>query len=217
MYEEEYFPYIEEEYPDATEYEDFSVDEISDEEMQEILKDDYIVDDYEDEGLPFEQMYAPRGSFYKDRYVAPKVDRMEYIDLLDKEGKKTKYAGFSPLDSPDFIHINRTYSIDFYLFDMKRILSIFKNYYGEGKLYVINGFRSPYDIGVNPHSVGIAIDIESENMEQARRIMNAAYMAGIPTIIPNGEFNKGEGYVHLDIAPAPNYIYDAGRYTGPWS
>ena len=158
-----------------------------------------------------------RGFFYKDSYRVPDMDRGHYIRDLHEEAVSSRYQDFSPLGTESFIHRDRSLTIDFYFNDFKRVLQIFKTYYGEGQLVVINGFRSPHEIGEAPHSTGIAIDIHAEDRPHARRIMNAAYLAGIPTIIPNGEFYRGEGYVHLDIAPTADYAYDGGTYKGPWS
>lgn len=158
-----------------------------------------------------------RGFFYKDSYRAPDMERSHYIRDLHEEAVSSRYQDFSPLGSENFIHRDRSLTIDFYFNDFKRVLQIFKNYYGEGQLIVVNGFRSPHEIGEAPHSTGIAIDIHAEDRAHTRRIMNAAYLAGIPTIIPNGEFYRGEGYVHLDIAPTADYAYDGGTYKGPWS
>ena len=160
---------------------------------------------------------VPRGFFYKDSYRAPDMDRGHYIRDLHEEAVSTRYRDFSSLDNPYFKHLDRSLSIDFYFNELKKVLQIFKTYYGEGQLFIINGFRSPHEIGQAPHSVGIAVDIYAEDRAHARRIMNAAYLAGIPTIIPNGEFYRGEGYVHLDIAPTADYAYDGGTYKGPWS
>ena len=160
---------------------------------------------------------VPRGYFYKDSYRAPEMERGSYIRYLHEEAVSSRYQDFSSLAAKSFIHQDRSLTIDFYFNDFKRVLQIFKTYYGEGQLVVINGFRSPHEIGEAPHSTGIAIDIHAEDRAHARRIMNAAYLAGIPTIIPNGEFYRGEGYVHLDIAPTADYAYDGGTYKGPWS
>lgn len=160
---------------------------------------------------------APRGRFFRDNYVVPDYNRDDYISYLNDEFTANRYANCSPLDSSEFMHSDRSLSIDFYYEDFKRVIRIFKAYYGAGNLVVINGFRSPHEIGVGPHSTGIAIDIHVEDKIQAKKVMDAAFMAGISTIIPNGEYHLGEGYVHLDIAPRADYAYDGGTYKGPWS
>lgn len=161
--------------------------------------------------------YVSRGYFYQDSYRPPEMDRATYLKLLHDESLSTNYKDFSELSDVDFKHLDRSLSIDFYFNDFRQVLQIFKDYYGEGTLIVTNGFRSPHELGISPHSTGIAMDIHAVDEVQSKRIMNAAFLAGIPTIIPNGEFHRGEGYVHLDIAPTADYAYDGGTYGGPWT
>lgn len=188
----------------------------SEEELKELYRISDNVTPYvapEEPSIP----YAPRGKFYRTSYVAPDVDRDSYILALHQEAVASHYSYYAALNSDRIKHIDRNDSLDFYTTEMRRVIPLFLDYYGKGKLFVINGFRSPGEIGIYPHSVGIAMDIAAQDKEQADRIMNAAYMAGIPTIIPGGRFESKEGYVHLDIAPKASYIYDAGYYEGPWS
>lgn len=200
----------------AEDFADFREDLITDEQRAKLHENQVPgLDDEVD--LNVEPIYIPKGTLYKDSYLAPDVPRDSYLRDLHREATRTSYLNYSKLQMSDFVHIDRALSIDFYLNDMLEILKIFKRYYGKGTLYIINGFRSPHEVGVTPHSVGVALDIEAKDRAEARKIMNAAYLAGIPTIIPNGEFFRGEGYVHLDIAPKANYVYDGGKFDGPWS
>lgn len=160
--------------------------------------------------------YAPRGKFYQDKYIPPEVGRKGYLNALQDEAVTTNYRQYAPLTSRRITHVDRNGSLNFYTEEMRRAVPIFLHYYGKGELVVINGFRSHWEIGIQAHSVGIAMDIQATT-EQATRIMNAAYMAGIPTILPGGDFLAGEGYVHLDLAEKPPYTYEAGYYEGPWS
>lgn len=202
---------------DPTAYADFDEDLVSEEEAASAWEPQYIIDPAEqlEEEVPV--IYAPRGKFYPTSYVPPRVERNSYIQSLQDEATTTKYSHYQPLNSERITHINRLDSMDFYTEEMRRVIPMFLTYYGKGRLYAINGFRSPGIIGVHPHSVGIAIDLVADNKEHADRIMNAAFMAGIPTIIPGGNFDTGEGYVHLDIAPKASYTYEAGYYNGPWT
>lgn len=201
----------------------------------------YEVSPFTDEGLSYEEIddlyasdieveepvpetpagvtvvFAPRGRFYTDRYLAPDIQRDSFIQSLHEEAVSSNYYFYAAMNNPRLVHLKRHHTIDFYTLEFQRVMSIFLQYYGKGDLVVVTGFRSPWEIGIHPHSVGIAIDIKADTEEQRRRIMNAAFAAGIPTIIPGGEIAKGEGYVHLDLAEKAPYIYDEGIYEGPWS
>lgn len=203
---------------DPTVYSNFDEDFMTEEETASIWEPQYVVSE-EPEATKKEQtiIYAPRGQFYQTSYVVPKVERDAYIRALNEEAVSSDYLFYQPFKNDRIKHINRNDSIDFYTVEMRRVLPLFLNYYGEGDLFVINGFRSPGTIGIHPHSVGIAVDIKVSGKEQADRVMNAAFMAGIPTIIPGGDFDTNEGYVHLDIAPKALYTYEAGLYNGPWN
>lgn len=166
--------------------------------------------------LPAQKIVAPRGKFYQDKYVPPAIGRKDYIHALQEEAVSTNYERYAPLSSRRMSHVDRNNSLNFYTEEMRRVVPILLHYYGKGELVVINGFRSHWDIGIQAHSVGIALDIQA-TAGQATRIMNAAYLAGIPTILPGGDFAAGEGYVHLDLAEKPTYTYEAGYYEGPWS
>lgn len=203
---------------DPTAYSNFDEDLISEGEHASIWEPQYIVEPeaIQDE-IEESVVYAPRGKFYPTSYLPPRVERDSYIQALHEEALITKYSHYKSLNNDRITHINRLDSIDFYTEEMRRIIPMFLTYYGKGQLFAINSFRSPGAIGVHPHSVGIAIDLVAENREHADRIMNAAFMTGIPTIIPGGNFDTNEGYVHLDIAPKAKYIYEAGYYDGPWT
>ena len=139
------------------------------------------------------------------------------MQSLYEEGFAFEWNGYSSYSGMQLVHLERSDTLNFYHPDFLQTLSCFLHYYGKGELLVLNGFRSPHALGANPHALGIAMDLETKNTVHAYRIMNAAYMAGIPTIIPGGEFAKGEGFIHLDLAPAAMHNYGAGTYEGPWS
>lgn len=207
-------PVIEDSSLDLEELTSYDLDLLTDAERAELLKDQYVpVDDVDRPN----QVTAARGRFYIDSYVHPDVPRDLYIRDMHSEITRTRYKDFKELNGHSIRHSDQTGSLNFYFKDLIDALIIMKRYYGPDNLYIINGFRHPEEVGINPHGVGIAVDIHVKNWEQARRVMNAAHIAGIPTIIPSGEIEKGLGHIHLDIAPPANYIYDAGAYTGPWS
>lgn len=157
------------------------------------------------------------GKFQKDKYIPiNSTPRDNYIrnvnDLAEAEG----YSFFVELTSDYIKHLDRQFTANFYFRDWARILPILKRFYGDGLFYVVNGFRSPFELGVGIHSTGLAMDILVEDQEDADRLMGAAYMTGIPTIIPVGDIRRGQGHIHLDLAPKPTYSYNAGTYNGPW-
>lgn len=161
---------------------------------------------------------APKGYFSLNKYHLPKnIGREEYLRVLLEDMQASDWPHYGPYTSPRVVHRERIDSLNFYHPDLLRILENFFSYYGDSTLYVVNGFRSPQELGATPHSLGIAIDIEATSNAESYRIMNAAYMAGFPTIIPGGDFLRGEGYIHLDLAPTAEHNYGAGNYDGPWS
>lgn len=203
---------------DPTAYSNFDEDLMSEDEVASIWEPQYIIEPEETkEETKAGIVFAPRGKFYPTSYLVPRVERNSYIQALQDEAYSSNYSYYQPLNSDRIKHINRNDSIDLYTVEMRRVLPLFLTYYGKGLLFAINGFRSPGTIGVQAHSVGIAIDLKADSHEHADRIMNAAFMSGIPTIIPGGNFDTNEGYVHLDIAPKANYTYEAGYYDGPWT
>ena len=214
MMEEEHL----EAYDDYYEVDVFSESEdfITEEEWAKILKDQYVVED--DDDLPIlPAVTPPRGHFYRDAYVAPDINRDVYIRQLYTYALDTNFADYTDISGQTFIHSDYTGSLDFYYSDFVDALHIMKSYYGPERLYIINGFRHPSEVGINPHGVGIACDIHVDSWEHARKIMSAAHIAGIPTIIPAGSIENGQGHIHLDLAPTADYTYDAGEYAGPWS
>ena len=160
---------------------------------------------------------APRGTIFNSRYLPPEIDRDAYIYSRNVEARTTKYVYYKKMDNKQIVHLNRTDSLNFYPEDMIEVMTLFLNYYGEGTLYVINGFRSAKQIGINAHSVGLAMDIQANDRAHALKIANTAYFAGMKNIVFGGDFTIGQGYVHLDITPFEEFAYDAGYYGGPWS
>lgn len=157
------------------------------------------------------------GDFHLDSYRSNTTNtRNGYIEDIHRIATEENYSFFSELNYHYLKHIDRQFTINFYFRDWVRIIPILKRYYGPGYFYVVNGFRSPYEIGVKPHSTGLAMDILVKDQEDADRLMGAAHMTGIPTIIPVGDIKNGQGHVHLDLAPKAPYVYNAGTYKGPW-
>lgn len=157
------------------------------------------------------------GKFYRDSYIPnQEITRDMLVNDLHNYSRKNKYPHFVSLEQPYIKHLDRQFTTNFYFKDWQRIIPTLKEYYGEGIFYIVSGFRSPFELGVNVHSTGLAMDILVKDEVDADRLMNAAYMTGIPTIIPAGDIKKGQGHIHLDLAPPPNHVYDAGIYSGPW-
>lgn len=161
---------------------------------------------------------APKGSFTLKKYRVPaNIEREEYLQALHAEMNGSGWPQYGPLISSRVRHRERTDSLNFYHPDLRRTMELFFSYYGDGVLYVVNGFRSPQLYPAQVHSLGLALDIEASDEASAYRIMNAAYAAGFPTIIPGGDFPNGQGHIHLDLAPKAAYNYGMGVYDGPWS
>lgn len=157
------------------------------------------------------------GRFYKNKYFPNDAgNRDSYIRAVNRLAIQEDYSFFYELDFPFVKHLDRQFTTNFYFRDWQRVMSILKDYYGNGNFHIVNGFRSPFELGVTVHSTGLALDILVNDQEHADRVMGAAYMTGIPTIIPVGEINHGQGHVHLDLAPNAKFSYNAGNYYGPW-
>lgn len=191
-------------------------DLMSEDERQALLADQYIVED-DAEASPFKPMAVPKGRFYSDAYVHPDVPRDIYIRDVYAHAQETRYDGYEAFESDSIHHSDLMGGINFYHPVLIRVLPIMKSYYGQGHLYIINGFRHAEEVGVNSHATGLAVDIHVTSQDQARRLMSAAYIAGIPTILPVGNAQDGSGHVHLDMAPPADFTYDSGKYSGPWS
>lgn len=159
----------------------------------------------------------PRGKVVFHRYVPPEGKRESYFKGRIIEAIQTDFKEYQSFDSAQLHHLFRIETLNFYPKDMRLVLQAFLQYYGAGDLFVIQGFRSPHLHGLSVHSAGLAIDIEARDHQHARKICNAGFRAGIPNIVLGGDFSKGEGYVHLDIAPKETFFYNAGAYLGPWS
>lgn len=163
------------------------------------------------------EIIALSGKFQKDKYISNNsIDRNSYINQVHQLATDNNYRFFVELKTPYIKHVDRQFTANFYFRDWPRVMRNIKKFYGDGDFVIVNGFRSPFELGVNPHSTGLAIDILVKDKSEADRLMNAAYLTGVPTIIPVGEIEKGQGHIHLDLAPAPKYSYDSGTYTGPW-
>lgn len=164
-----------------------------------------------------QEIISLSGTFKKDKYFPNNsMTRDVYIREVNRLAEEKEYSFFVSLNAPYIKHIDRQFTANFYFKDWLRVMKNIKSFYGPGVFTIVNGFRSPFELGVNVHSTGLALDILVQNREEADRLMNAAYLAGVPTIIPAGKISEGQGHVHLDLAPAPEYAYDAGTYTGPW-
>lgn len=166
-------------------------------------------------GLPI--VTPPRGMITKRKfYVINDVSKEDYIISRNIENRNNKYEEFRPFHNNQLIHLDRIDTLNYYPIDMHKVLKLFLEYYGEGNLFVINGFLSAKITGVNAHSVGLAVDILAEDNTQAKKIANAAYATGIKNIVYGGNFNNGNGYVHIDICPEDKFSYGQGVYQGPW-
>ena len=206
------------EYPFAQDYANFSEDLLTDDILEKLYQPQVAAQEETEEATSYALVRARRGYFSENRYHAPQdLSREEYLQSLYEEGFAFEWNGYSSYSGMQLVHLERSDTLNFYHPDFLQTLSCFLHYYGKGELLVLNGFRSPHALGANPHALRIAMDLETKNTVHAYRIMNAAYMAGIPTIIPGGEFAKGEGFIHLDLAPAAMHNYGAGTYEGPWS
>lgn len=165
-----------------------------------------------------EEIKPKRGKITNRRfYPVPDIDRESYCLARNIENRNTLYSDFKEYKNERLIHLSRINTVNFYPKDMRDVLDLFFKYYTDENLYVINGFRSAKEIGVNVHSIGLAVDIVAKDKLQAKQIANAAYATGLANIVYGGNYNTGNGYVHIDIAPNENFIYKAGFYEGPWS
>lgn len=138
-------------------------------------------------------------------------------------GRSTKYMGYQKLDPKRFIHHCEFDGFEGNLYspDAAEVFNLLMKEVGAKKFEIISGFRFSEEGLLSPHEAGCAIDILVKNFDEARKIADCAWMMGIKSVAIGGDFNNGEGFIHVDIAPKGNR-YGYGYlpiYEGPgqWS
>lgn len=162
--------------------------------------------------MPF--AVTQKGKIVGGFYFPPATDRMEYIWARHQEAVNSHYDLYAQYTGDVFYHVLRRDEINYYPPDMIRVMELFSRYSMDENLKIIRATERPKR-GANIHSIGLAIDIEAKSREEAKRIADAAYRTGIPNIVYGGNFNTGDGYVHLDIGPRFKWQYGSGVYSGP--
>jgi len=171
---------------------------------------------YEDsvtgESMPF--AVTQKGKIIGGFYFPPQVERVEYIWARHQEAVNSNYDLYAQYTGSIFYHALRRDELNYYPPDMIHVMELFADYSMDKRLKIVRGMERPKR-GANIHSIGLAIDVEAKDRAHAKRIADAAYRTGIPNIVYGGDFNTGNGYVHLDIGPRFRWQYGAGVYSGP--
>lgn len=162
--------------------------------------------------MPF--AVTQKGKIVGGFYFPPSTDRIEYIWARHQEAVNSNYDLYTQYTGDVFFHALRRDEINYYPPDMIRVMELFGRYSMDDRLKIIRATERPKR-GANIHSIGLAVDVEAKSKEDAKRIADAAYRTGIPNIVYGGNFNTGDGYVHLDIGPRFKWQYGAGVYSGP--
>lgn len=172
----------------------------------------FFEDSVEGAVMPF--AVTEKGKIIGGFYFPPTVDRMDYIWARHQEAVNSNYDLYAQFTGDVFYHALRRDEINYYPPDMIRVMELFSRYSMDDNLKIVRATERPKR-GANVHSIGLAIDIEAKTRGDAKRIADAAYRTGIPNIVYGGNFNTGDGYVHLDIGPRFKWQYGAGVYSGP--
>lgn len=157
----------------------------------------------------------PRGKLgNKQFYEPPKIKRGDYIKHRTREAFDSEFFKFEPLDKKKFIHIKRNDSLNYYPLDTRLVMNLLYRKVNR-PLYVINGFRSTMEGMTNAHTAGLALDFLAHTKKEAEMIAHAAWSVGIRSIAIQGDFEEGEGFVHVDIGPASQFSFEGKSYQGP--
>lgn len=195
------------------------------EEMPEVLyePDEEMFVEETVESIPADEFQGmrtrvPKGRMLQNVYYPPEADRKDYLFYRSRENFEREHEGFAPLDGSRFVHLERNpLSLNFYPPDTRRVMEQLQEDLGDERWYITNGYRSTKEGYTNAHTAGLAMDVLVETRDDARRLMDAAYLIGIRAIAIGGEFDAGEGFVHLDIGPKAEWNYGEGSYHGPGS
>lgn len=189
---------------------------LTDEEHARLIQDDYeVVDDVLSE-TPSSFVSLPLGVFKNGRYYAPDLNRKIYIQAAQEAAVVSSYADYIPMNEERLPFVDRIHTLNYFHPDFVRALNIALSRYGDGPLVATKGMTPRLDGFLTPHNVGMAIDIAVSTNDERKRLMNAAWLAGIPTIVQAGG-GSTEAHIHLDICPHEPFIYDGEYYEGPWS
>lgn len=161
-----------------------------------------------------EWIVMPRGEFVSSSYRPPSSERSMYLKNRTREAFESDFAFFDELDEQLFPHLKRQGSLNYYPKDTRMALEILQKQMGR-KLFIVNGFRSTKEGYTNAHTAGLAVDVLVHSYEEAKELADMAWMVGFRAIGIAGDFNEGEGFVHLDIGPATFLNYGGKTYRGP--
>lgn len=156
----------------------------------------------------------PRGKIVGARYEPPTSSRKDYLRSRTREAFESDFVHFEELDENKFPHLERRGSLNYYAKDMRLVMDMLHARL-QRRLYVVNGFRSTREGVTNAHTAGIAIDILASSYKDALEVADEAWMLGIRSIGIAGDFEEGQGFVHLDIGPAATLNYGGKTYRGP--
>lgn len=156
----------------------------------------------------------PRGNIVGGRYEPPTANRKDYLVNRTREAFESDFAFFEELDEKKFPHAPRRGSLNYYAKDMGMVMAMLHARMNR-PLLVVNGFRSTREGLTNAHTAGLAVDIGVSSYKEALEIADEAWLLGIRAIGIAGDFEEGDGFVHLDIGPEATLNYGGKTYRGP--
>jgi len=168
----------------------------------------------------FKEHYAYKPVIFKGGFIRPSgMTRESFLTERIGWGRSTDYSGLESLDKSRFIHSEHydghegnLYSPDAKSIFESLLLKVKKPYFE-----VVSGFRYSEEGLLSPHEAGCAIDIWVKDLEEVREIADCAWVMGIRSIAIGGNFEKQQGFIHLDICPkGKDFGYDGvSIYGGP--
>lgn len=116
--------------------------------------------------------------------------------------RSTKYSKMVQLDKEKFIHLGYDgFDGNMYSEDSAEI---FNDLLIKSKLphfKIISGYRKSEAGRISPHEAGCAIDVQVDDIDEARELADCAWQLGIRAIAFGGSFEDKTAYVHIDVAP----------------
>lgn len=188
---------------------------MTDEEHALLIQDDYVVTE-DTANSPKSSLLLPSGTFKNGRYYPPELNRKVYIQAAQSAAVDSNYADYTYVNEERLPFVDRVHTLNYFHPDFVRTLNIALSRYGDGPLVAIRGMTPRTNGSLTPHNVGMAIDIAVSTNDERKRLMNAAWLAGFPTIVQAGG-GSAEAHIHLDICPHEPFVYDGQYYEGPWS
>lgn len=136
------------------------------------------------------------------KIISHKQTRELFLEDRILWARSTKCSKMVKLDKEKFIHLGYD-GFDGNMYS-KDAAEIFTDLLLKSKLpyfKIVSGYRKSEQGRISPHEAGCAIDIQVEDIDEARELADCAWQLGIRAIAFGGNFEQKNAYVHIDIAP----------------